>query len=265
MIYIEYLEMNEKEIAEAIKQLKKCIKKGVITYTHANPVEQYCYISSGDITGLFFPNSEIDYFKEHFDFIAVVKKYDKLGICYEYKEEFRRNGAQWTQDPFFASFDELLNSQNELLLIDAINKDLQQYNDNLEVLANIKLVYKKDGGEFKNLVQAIDQNPSPNITMYAHITGFHNDELKIDYAKRCKNAQGDEYNIYKHYTLWNISSYDDIINQTAKATEQIKQYVEKLKSELKQVKTICRKAEDFKKYLSQFDYTIREQVKKIML
>ena len=260
-----FLEMNTNEIKEAIKQVKQCIKKGVITYTHANPIEQNCYISSGDVIGLYFPNSEIDYYKEHFDFVAVVKKGEKLGICYEFKEDFRNNGSQWTQGYFFASFDELLNSPNELRLIEAINKDLRQYNDDLEILNNIKLIYKKDGGEFKNLAQAIEQNPSPNITILSHLEGWHNDELKISYSKRCKSAEGVEFNVYKYYTIWGVKSYNDIATKTAKEIEQKKQYIAQLQSELKQVKTICKRAEDFKAFLNQFDYTIKEQVKKYML
>lgn len=246
--------MNEAEQKEAIKLLSKTIKTGVIKYTHADPTKEYCYTSSaGCIEGLYFPNTQFEYCKEYFDIEAVVKYRNNLGICVSWKDEYKSKFKTLKNEYDFISFDELLYTPNERKLIEALTKEINAYKSDIEILSNIKLLYKKDGGEFSNLLKAINPEPKPNIKI--SVSWDYDDNLRVWQAYKDKEGYT---HTYKSIILYGIKSYTDIIKVVANDIQRKSKYMKELQSELKQVKSICKKAQAFNEYMKQFSYTTKQ-------
>ena len=85
-------QMTTKEQKQALIYFNEWIKKGNATTKHANPTQENCYISSGDIWGLYFPNTQIilnNANKHHYNFLCVAKNnYNVLGVVYSLKMNF---------------------------------------------------------------------------------------------------------------------------------------------------------------------------------
>lgn len=150
--------MNDKEIALSIKLFKKAISKNAITYEHADPIEQNCYISSaGAIIGVYFPNTQFSQ-KLHpsYKICSLSKVGGALGVVFALSNEARERLSErariYFDDYIFASFDSLLYTREELNIKQKIEKRLQNYKNQLKALQNIKRAHKKNGGDFARVL-----------------------------------------------------------------------------------------------------------------
>ena len=147
-------EMKEQEINLSLELLKKAIKRGVITYEHANPLEQNCYISSSDIIGVYFPNTKLKALNHvSYDPFALCSIGGVLYLAFSLKDDasdFARNHL----DSYIFEDLEVLAYGRELLEIKKeIKRNIKEYENILTVLEKIKAERKKDGTPFKNALQ----------------------------------------------------------------------------------------------------------------
>lgn len=265
---IIFQSMNDDEQREAIKLLKKCIKEGKITYDKekANPCEQYCYISSGSVEGIYFPNSEIDYAKKYFDFVAVTKVDGELGITLSFNEDEAPDRVKQfhVNDYCFQSFISILYTYEERNCIEELQNNINRCKDELFVLKRIKRIYKKDGKPFADLTKNIDPNPEPNIHLYlsCDYSKISTDPIyvEVNCSELCTSAKGYKYNNYYKCRLYQVKTADDIEIEVKKQVENKEKYIAELESDIKNVKTIFKKAFAFKKEMSKYSYIAREQV-----
>ena len=155
MITFDFINtMNENEIKEAIQLLKQCLKDGKIGLCKADPTKQYCYISSGSIEGVYFPNTEFEYCSDILNIVCVCKYRNELGVMFKYTEEFlqrRKEKKPSNYDYNFASFESILYTYEERRIIERLTAEINAYNNDLQVINNIEYQVKKDNDPFADL------------------------------------------------------------------------------------------------------------------
>lgn len=263
-------EMTQNEIKEALANFKKCLKMGLFTYEHADPLKEYCFISSSDIMGLYFPNSEIKtqakmgFSPCWYDFIALAKVGDALGFVVSFNEENAPDAIKRFEvnEDIFVSFNEVLFSPEERRTIEEIEARINDLKSDLKVINNIKYITKKDGKPFKDIFKNIDPQPEANkrITYWADSWGYY----RISLSEEMTSKNGVKYNNYYRLDVYNPESLEDLQNTLSRFKEQKEQHIKEYQNDIKNIKKIFEKAQEFKNFLSNTTYTTREAVKKYL-
>lgn len=155
-------ELTEKEIKESLTLLKLAIQKKIFAYEHADPTKENCYISSGYISGVYFPNSEIIQLnpmnkRKHPNYkVDCIGKYKgELGVYYSLREDNNINPKimHYFDTYIFEPFQDLIYDYHYNKIIKKIDNDIKYYKEDLELLQRIKRVYKKNGENFAKVLQ----------------------------------------------------------------------------------------------------------------
>ena len=186
--------MSEKEIKNALSLFKKYIVMAGITYTHENPINQNCYISSSDIIGVYFPNTQFDQLKKHshYDICSLSKVGGQLGIVYSLKDNaaIPERARIYFDNYIFEDFIDLLYGYHFKNIYKKLEKRIKDYTETLNTLSKIKRIYKKDGGNFADTLRNFDGVKlyydymilEPKVTAvvvgYNHIYLYREDEDK---------------------------------------------------------------------------------------
>lgn len=147
-------EMKEQEINLSLELLKKAIKRGVITYEHANPLEQNCYISSNDIIGVYFPNTKLKVLNHiSYDPFALCSIGGVLYLAFSLKDDASDFARKHLDNYLFEDLETLAYGRELLEIKKEIKRNIKEYENILKVLEQIKTERKKDGTPFKNVLQ----------------------------------------------------------------------------------------------------------------
>lgn len=253
-------EMTESDIKKAIELLREAIKRKIITFKHANPIKENCYISSGYISGLYFPNSEIilnNGTHKYYNFVCIAKIDFKLCFVYSLKEEgaeIFKSLKEYTSDPI----ESVLYSYDERQIIDNFNSHLRNYNDRLKQLLKIERVKTKAGEDFKRL-----QDNFKNCSLSF---SYEWNSAKISSYK----INGVYFNISDPITAEELTAdyIQNRINEEIKRTQaQIKQIEKAQKNtyaNYKKMLALKEKCISFFKSLEYGEYTYKEQFKKML-
>lgn len=141
--------MTTTDKKEALNLLKMAIKNGYITYTHANPIEQNCYISSGSVEGLYFPNSQMNFGHSLMRFVCIAKVGAELCVIHQWLKDCprRANKGDYEKEPL----EGYAKSREQIELEHTFKKSIRDYKEALDNLAKIKRVRAKDGSDYKTL------------------------------------------------------------------------------------------------------------------
>ena len=268
---IKFEEMTNNEILKGLKLFSQAIKLNKISYANANPLQQYCYTSSSDVVGVYFPNSQIDYSQPYYEFIAMVKSGNQLGICYtytsEYLQELTKNATEEgkkhiyerLEQYYFISFDRIIYTNEELNIIEKLKRECDTTRKDIETLKHIKIVYKKDGKPFADISKCVDPNPLENVKISARQD--YANSIKIFESVSRISANGYPYNNYNDVTIYGITSAEDILPQVAKSIESKESYIKSLESDIKNIKQVTKAVKQFKQAMSKFSARTREETK----
>lgn len=148
---------NENEIKTSLNLFKKLLTKHADRFTieHADPIKENCYIASaGCVVGVYFPNSIIKDSKHTLYKVCCLAKINNiLGVVYELKEDnnLTEKAKIYFDNYIFYSFNDLIYTYEETLIIKNINNRIKDYEKQLNALNKIKRVYKKNGDNFARL------------------------------------------------------------------------------------------------------------------
>lgn len=247
------LKMTDEERATAIQWVKKLIKADKLTFEHADPSQEYCYTSTSAYIGLYFPNSAAKIRGD--SVICAAKVGGSLGLIYSHEFQYIKKDPE----SFFESFENLYFSRLEKELFNSINKSLNYYKNMLDVAQNIQFVTTKKGEPFANLLKNIDTKGADGSEMHYYMDNCGN----LIIYKSLINQFG--YKVHTesiHFYPSELQSLDDlkkaIQNEITTAQKEIAKYTQ----EVKDVKKIAKKIEDFKKALATYSYQVKEVAKK---
>ena len=262
-------EMSDAEIKEAIKLFNIAIKCGKINYKHADPIKQYCYTSSSDIYGVFFPNSEI-IFNDNpdKDFLGLAKdQKNNLLIVYTFKNSFinsldsekmRAWASAWHSEKLFY----FVYDSNEVNFVEKMQREINAINDEVTVLKSIKLIYNKDGSEKADILKAFDPQPAPDIRITA---AREYSSVRVGYSKLCKAVNGVYYNDYKNTYLFKCNTYADIKNYLSEVIPNRETEIKRLRREIAQIKQISKRVNNFIASMQDYSATARNIIKESFL
>ena len=235
--------MTQEEVKEALKLFNQCIKKSVITYEHADPIKENCYISSGDIEGIYFPNSEIKMINENYEFVSV-SKYgyqfsdynNNLGVIYYYQSKMLGK-----EDYYFISFNDLLYTRMEQEIREQAQKQIARAKAELKTLNAIKFITKKDGGNYEDLLKNIDK--SNGIKCWWYEKNNFNNWIKVYFGDN--TGHGATITLYKGDSVESIKA-------------EIKQTIYFKEKYIKECETSIKKASKTQKIVNQINELIKK-------
>lgn len=161
-MYNTFYELTNNEIKTALKDFKNYLqsKNNIlkIDASKADPLKENCYISSGSIAGVYFPNSIIllndtiyNYYNIY-NFVCIGKnENDETGFYLRLKEEYHKENGMpkgFLQEVAFLPFVHV--SKEYFEIKNEIKKDIQQLKKEIEILKTFKLTPKKDGTPREN-------------------------------------------------------------------------------------------------------------------
>ena len=280
----EIKEMTNEEIKEALKELKKVIKLGIIKSDHADPIAEGVYTSSSDFAGVFFPNSilyDATYTERRsacWAPVALCKRQKNGGFSYGLMYDLTEKGASdeiykklyidTKIDPrYFVSFYEMTYTSEERQTLEALNANIEECKKDLKILNNIKFITKKDGQPFANLTKNIEEHPIKNITFSVSYDEYI-EQLKI-YNSETHTGTDTDGNYFNFNTYHNIIIYQVKDLETLK--ENIKKYIISISKNLaeyetdkKNIKKLFSIKRDFENKIKNYNitYTTAENIKK---
>lgn len=255
----EVRELTQEEKERILKEFKQLLaeRSDFISVVNnggknLNLKNECCYISSGDIIGVYFPNLEFEMSRKNtridinFVCIGVNKETSESGLIYNINYIDSPSAA--INGDYFESFDELLTTYEEREIRKKINQEIKRLNEELRVLKSIKRVTKKDGKDFQNLsknfiIENGKINCQESYNQYNVPECRYNASIKLykyNFGGYADNAEIDIYKIDK-------ITADDVSNQIKLTIEnrekQLKEYERKLNnlhSTIKLIETKCR-------------------------
>lgn len=196
--------LNDQDINELLKEFKQALneRKDYFTFNHRysshglDIEEQAVYTSSSDFNGIYYPNNEIIINNKNYDFIclAINEETNEKGFIYNFT--FIKKDGSTYEEFYFQPFKTLIYDQNELIIMEDLNKTIKQYEKEIKTLESIKRVYKKDGGDFANLSKNYNVE-NGSIQILTSYKEWYKPESRY-------NA---EINLYKSFGYCNYSSF----------------------------------------------------------
>lgn len=272
-MYNTFYELTNNEIKTALKDFKNYLqsKNNIlkIDVSKADPLKENCYISSGSIAGVYFPNSIIllndtiyDYYNIY-NFVCIGKNSnEETGFYLRLKEEYHKENGMpkgCLQEVAFIPFAYI--SKEYFEIKNEIKKDIQKLKKEIEILKTFKLTPKKDGTprenfrlnfEFLEIYRCYDgttrtEAKKPEIYSDHDFTGFlysfeiyFNYNFKIHYNLKEEEKQK-YYNIESYATPEKI--YKIVMDTLTEKENKLKELENILKNSLK----IFKEAEKAKK------------------
>lgn len=274
-------EMNQEEINQAIKLLSQAIKSKRIGFDYENPIQQHCYISSGDIEGIYFPNSELkpiapcEHLNKHHNIFAVVKYNNELGFCYSYKDEYIEEAtknatneetkatiAQRLSRAHFVGFDEILYDCRARAIKQELEKNITALKTDVETLKHIKPIYKKDGKPFADITKCVDPTPCANVKI--SVSKYDSNGIRIFESISKISAKGYAYNDYNNIALYGIKSIDDLIEQVKERITTAQQAIKQYEYDIKHLEQISRIMGDYINKMQQYSAVTWDIAKKYL-
>lgn len=254
-----YIELQENEIKEALKVLNTLIKNGNILYDekHANPAHENCYISSGAVAGVYFPNSIItniynaegeQVLADGQQVVCISKTPEgQVGMVLRFNDDLIFNTKNETlknyyNNYFFESFESLLYTYEERRTIELLNNNIYAVKKDIELLNNIKFITKKDGGVFADLKKNLDPEPQKNIFINSNYDGKN---IKIYYTNNKNN-----YSIHHDIIIYDVESVEALKIAIDEYKKEKNKYIEALEADLKNIKKIFKLVYNFKRDIS---------------
>lgn len=239
-------ELSQKEITKALKLFKKWIDepKNEVIIKHANPLQEYCYISTNDVYGIYFPNSQITtkLHKYFYNFCCIGKnKNGELGVVFSAKED--KDAAF---DYVFEPFEPM--PENYWSVFNKITKEQNTLIDQIFELESLQVLKKKDGGQFVDFVKNFTYKTKNRYTNdicagTPKIEKSHNYYGKLSSVdfKLCDATLCFYDRQNKEVTI------DEILTERDQRVEQYKNKLQKLENTKKKLKENLLKAESLKK------------------
>lgn len=255
-----YEVMTDEEQKQALKEFRQVIKMGRISYTHADPLKENCYITSGEIWGLFFPNSEIvaeNYKPEKYEFIAVIKNGGDFGAVFEDVTDAPQKFA--FIDPYiFVPFRDMIYNRTESRIIQELEQRIKTAEKDLFILNNIKYVTKKDGAPFENIKKNFDPQPAENIKLSV----CRDDYRFIFYLSESKTSKnGVNYNNYYNIDIWCGNSFDALKTAVEQAKAGRAQSIRDYKNDIKNIHKISKVIDAYNIAMSGCSFATRKAAK----
>lgn len=280
----EIKEMTTEEIKEALKELKKVIKLGIIKSDHADPIAEGVYTSSSDFAGVFFPNSllyDTTYSERRSALwapVALCKRQTNGGLSYGLMYDLTEKGASdeiykklyidAKIDPrYFVSFYEMTYTSEERQTLEELNANIEECKKDLKILNNIKFITKKDGQPFANLSKNIEEHPTKNITFSVSYDEYI-EQLKIfsSEAHTGTDTEGNEYeyNIYHRIYIYQIKDLETLKENIRKYIASKNKYLIECETDKKNIKKLFTIKRDFENKIKNYNitYTTAENIKK---
>lgn len=245
-------EMTEKEIEESLKLFSKLLKRNGYGYQHSNPLQENCYISSSDVIGVYFPNSVIEHpTHKNYNLIALSKVNNKLCVVFSLKDEiyFRQQenppkNIYFYLDQYKAdTIESLLYDYDFLKIKEKITNRIKEYNETIEVLTNIKMVSKKNGEPFANVLKNFESKSylyfdfcicSPvvsSVKIGQVLTMYRTDENKkisntptVEEVQQLINTYLGYYNGYKAKATEDLKNLEKYYIKLQKIAESVKDF-----------------------------------------
>ena len=274
----EFQTMSATEQKEAIRLLNLAIKQHQFDYKHANPMQQNCYISSGSVEGIFFPNTEIyatangNHFAPCHEFVALVKYNGDLGICFAYKDEYlqelTKNATEENKQHiynrlsgyYFEPLANIVYTYEERTLIDELQKRISKLKTDIATLKNIKVIYKKDGKPFANILNAFDPKPYCDVSIRACIEAYATN-ITIYESITHIAASGDKYNTYNTIYLYGIESAEQILPKVRELINNYTASIEELNRDIKNIKKVSKAISQFQNAIACFSSSAQHFIK----
>lgn len=258
-------EMNENDIKKAINLLKEALKREVLSYTHANPLKENCYISSGYISGLYFPNSVIKLNSDlvynahkNYRFCCIAKIEYQLCFVYALKDETSDNIKKVLKDFIYDDIESIIYSYEERQVKSNLENKLKDYTQRKEKLLTIKRVYKKDNSDFSLLNKCFT-----NCNIAFEYSSFHNTltAYNLNYNERIyrsdeQRKQPLTASEIEQAIKEKIVYYSERISETKNALKNLYKNIVKMKKLIKTCKAF------FDSLTNGEEYAIKEQFKR---
>lgn len=185
------------------------------------------------------------------------------------KQAIKQGAIKYTHaDPTKeCGFDYILYTYEERRVLEKLRANLKAARDELEVLQSIKLISKKDGGDFADLLKNIDKTPAPNISIYA---SWNYSALCISSSTRhtTTDSEGNPcaFNIYKSVSLYGIekdSTATELKAEINRRAQEIQEYIEELEKDIKNIKAVSKIISVFNKSIDIFSNTTKYAIKEL--
>ena len=152
-----YFELTNKEIKKVLTGFTSYINSNnsiIEEIKNADPIKENCYISSGAVVGVFFPNTEIilNKYYNFWDFACLGKnENNELGFWLSLKPEHYENNHPkgYLQEFCFIPF--IVIDSKYFEIKKRIENDIQELKNKLFTLNSIKPNYKKNGSSLANI------------------------------------------------------------------------------------------------------------------
>jgi hypothetical protein len=258
-------EMNESEIGKALNLLKEALRREVLSYTHANPVKDNCYISSNYISGLYFPNSVITLNSDlvynahkNYRFSCIAKIENKLCFVYALKDEASDNIKKILKPFIYDEIESMIYSYEERQVKSNLESKLKDYTQRKEKLLSIKRVYKKDKSDFALLNKCFT---NCNITFeYSYfdntLTAYNLTYNECIYRSDEQRKKPLTANEIEQAIKEKIAYYSERISDTKNALKNLYKNIVKMKKLIKTCKAF------FDSLTNGEEYAIKEQFKR---
>lgn len=258
-------EMNENDIKKALNLLKEALKREVLSYTHADPLKENCYISSGYVSGLYFPNSKIILNSDlvynahkNYRFSCIAKIDYQLCFVYALKDETSDNIKKVLEPFIYDEIESIIYSYEERQVKSKLESRLKDYTQRKEKLLNIKRVYKKDKSDFSLLNKCFT---NCNITFdYSYfdstLTSYNLAYDETIYRSDEQRKQPLTANEIEQAIKNKIVYYNERISETKTALNNLYKNIVKMKKLIKTCKAF------FDSLTNVEQYAIKEQFKR---
>lgn len=269
--------MTQNDINTALTMLKKIIKAGFIEISpeSSQDINAYCYISSGDIKGVYFPNTILketaNSLKNHpsYNILALAKdEAGALGLVYSLKDddEIRPALKKLLRNYIFETLDNLYYTYDEKEALNKLNNNIKELEKENYFLLMIQYQTKKDGGSFKELTKNIKDHPRENVTIKA--LQESNTKITLYFSELKTTKNGDKYNNYFKTSLYKYNDgfycVDDLKNEIENIIKVNCDYINRYKNEIKNIKNIFKIVNTYKKHISGITGETKQQLIKAL-
>lgn len=276
MTDLKTVTMTQQDINTALTMLKKIIKAGYIEIAteSSQDLNANCYISSGDVEGVYFPNTILKEtatsLKKHpsYNILALAKnEAGALGVVYALKDDIKQELKRFYNNIYiFETLDNLYYTYYEKEALSKLNNNIKELEKENYFLSMIKYQCKKDGGDFSQLEKNIKPDPANNINVKA--VKESDTKLTIYFSESKTTKNGDKYNNYYNTTLYNyngaFNSVEGLKKEIIKTVEANQYYINRYKNDIKNIKNIFKIVSIYKKHIGEITSTTEQELIKAL-
>lgn len=276
----QYLAMNETEQGEALKYLAKIIKSGIFKVSEESTQgikDGFCYISSGDVEGIYFPNTIIKETERskvnhpNYNIIALAKNESGVvGVVYALKDDIKPSLKKFFNNYIFESLENIYYSFYEREALNELKNNIKELEKDNYLLSMIKYQTKKDGSNFKELTKNIMDQPCENITVKA--TQESGSKITLYFSETLTSKNGEAYNNYFNINLYKYNkgfyngfySVDDLKTEIKNTIKSNNERIEAYKNDIKNIKNIFSIVNSYKNHIKGLTGTTKQYLIKAL-